>query len=70
MFEDVFLRGGLKKGGGGTWTLRGFFFFFIYKRHSMSNRKMNTCLGCRIVRVVYGIFQACYQSSYCNVSEQ
>lgn len=69
MFEDVFLRGGLKKGGG-TWTLRGFFFFFIYKRHSMSNRKMNTCLGCRIVRVVYGIFQACYQSSYCNVSEQ
>ncbi len=42
------------------------FFHFIpsvlleNKTGCMSNRKMNTCLGCRAVREVCGVFQACY----------
>ena len=46
-------------------TERVFFRFILSvlsenKTGCMSNRKMNTCLGCKVVREVCEVSQACY----------
>lgn len=57
-----------------TLRLRVFFHFILSvllenKTGGMSNRKMNTCLGCRIVWEVWGVSQACYLGELCNVQD-